>query len=59
MKIFNKLFKKPRAVTFWMVDDNTVMPIACGDEKTAREVVEKEFNGEYWRIYPYTKIFRD
>lgn len=53
-----KIFKKSRAVTFWMVDDNTVMPIACGDEKTAREVVENEFNGEYWRIYTYTKIFR-
>ena len=53
-----KLFKKTYTKTFWMIDDNTTMPIACGDEKTAREVVEQEFNSEYWRIFIVTKTFK-
>ena len=50
--IFKNLFKKDRKViTFYMVDDNTVMPIACDSYEKALEIVNTEFNGETDRIY--------
>lgn len=53
-----KLFKKKQIVTLWVVDDDTMMPIICDDEKAAREIVEKDFDGEEWRIYTVTEICR-
>ena len=53
-----KLFKRTKIVTVWRIDDDTMIHIACGDEKTAREIVEQEFDGEYWRIYPRQERIR-
>ena len=54
------LFKPAYYIDFWMIDDNTMMPIACGNKETAYEVVKEEFNGEYWRIYgPVRKWYKD
>ena len=56
-----KLLKKlglMYSIDFWMVDDNTMMPIACGNLATAQQVVKEDFNGEEWRIYgPVTKWY--
>jgi hypothetical protein len=50
--IFKNLFKRNRKVTtFYMIDDNTVMPIACDSYEKAVEIVNNEFNGELDRIY--------
>ena len=47
-----KLFKRARhnATTWYLVDDNTVMPIACDTYERALEIVNKDFSGEIWRI---------
>lgn len=50
--IFKNLFKRNRKVTtFYMIDDNTVMPIACDSYEKAVEIVNNEFDGELDRIY--------
>ena len=50
--IFKNLFKRNRkTTTFYMIDDNTVMPIACDSYEKAVEIVNKEFDGELDRIY--------
>lgn len=50
--IFKNLFKSNRKVTtFYMIDDNTVMPIACDSYEKAVEIVNNEFDGELDRIY--------
>ena len=50
--IFKNLFKRNRKVTtFYMIDDNTVMPIACDSYERAVEIVNNEFDGELDRIY--------
>ena len=46
------IFKRNRKVTtFYMIDDNTVMPIACDSYEKAVEIVNNEFDGELDRIY--------
>lgn len=64
-KILDKLPKKLMQklglvypIDYWMIDDNTVMPIACGSKATAQLVVKKEFNGEEWRIYGPVRKWR-
>ena len=55
-KIFKNLFKRNRkATTFYLIDDNTVMPIACDSYEKALEIVNTEFNGETDRIYKVSK----
>ena len=50
--IFKNIFKRNRKVTtFYMIDDNTVMPIACDSYEKAVEIVNNEFDGELDRIY--------
>lgn len=50
-----KFFKKHEPTTYWMVDDDTVMPIACDSYEEALEIVNKYFDGEVERIYKTTK----
>ena len=45
-----KLFKS-KTTTLWVIDDDTMMPIICDSKEKACEIVAKEFNGEYNRIY--------
>ena len=50
--IFKNIFKRNRkTTTFYMIDDNTVMPIACDSYEKAVEIVNNEFDGELDRIY--------
>lgn len=54
--IFKNIFKRNRkTATFYLIDDDTVMPIACDSYEKALEIVNTEFNSETNRIYKVNK----
>ena len=40
---------------FYMIDDDTTMPIACTDYNKAVEIVNTKLDGDLERIYEVTK----
>lgn len=48
-----KLFKRAKhnSRVWYMVDDNTAMPIACDSLERAKQIINEEFDGEMWRLY--------
>jgi hypothetical protein len=40
---------------FYLIDDDTVMPIACTDYDKAVEIVNTKLDGDLERIYEVTK----
>ena len=49
---------KKIAKTFYLIDDDTVMPIACTDYDKAVEIVNTKLDGDLDRIYKTTKIIK-
>lgn len=49
------MFNTKKTVRFYMIDDDTVMPIACTDYDKAVEIVNTKLDGDLDRIYEVTK----
>ena len=53
------LFKKDKAVkTYWLVDDDTAMPIACDSYEKAVKVVNEYFADEVDRMARIYKVIK-